>query len=492
MRTDIPGSRVLRGDPRYSTLVKGFNLRWDGSPQYVQVVSSTADVVAELQRCIDAGLRPTVRSGGHCYEGWVAQNDGAIIDVSGLNRAGWDPTDEWFYVESGCTNWDVYNHLYRRYGRTLPAGSCYSVGAGGHICGGGYGLLSREFGLTVDWLYGVEVACVDENGHVEIVRATRDSSNEEELDLWWAHTGGGGGNFGIITRYLFRDLPVAPSEVGVAQVAWDWSKLKSSPDAFHQLLRNYGTFFEEHSEPDSRFSSLFALLHLTRFAADHVSLTVQTTDSDNTQLEEFLGFMNQGMGVGRTSARGGVVGHHRLFVDAGSGWRMPWLDATQAFDGSGFNQRGKYKSAYMKKPFSGERSETLLKWLLVENAEFPANPQALVQVDSYGARINAVGSHETAVPQRSSILKLQYQTYWRNETDDDANFRWINGLYDEMYGPDGPVPDENVDGCYVNYPDGDLKNWAALYYGDNYARLQKAKAFWDPHNVFHHAQSIGS
>ena len=87
-----------------------------------------------------------------------------------------------------------------------------------------------------EWLYGVEVACVDENGHVEIVRATRDSSNEEELDLWWAHTGGGGGNFGIITRYLVRDLPVAPSEVGVAQVAWDWSKLKSSPACQSKLL----------------------------------------------------------------------------------------------------------------------------------------------------------------------------------------------------------------------------------------------------------------
>ena len=96
----------------------------------------------------------------------------------------------------------------------------------------------------------------------------------------------------------------------------------------------------------------------------------------------------------------------------------------------------------------------------------------------------------TAVPQRSSILKLQFQTYWTEPAQDEANLAWIRDFYDEMYGPRGPWPDETFDGCYVNYPDSELKEWQYLYYKDNYPRLQKVKREWDPHNIFHHGQSI--
>ena len=77
------------------------------------------------------------------------------------------------------------------------------------------------------------------------------------------------------------------------------------------------------------------------------------------------------------------------------------------------------------------------------------------------------------MPQRSSIMKLQYQTYWTQESDDDANLDWIRGFYDAMYGPDGPLPDGVMDGCYVNYPDVDLVRLAgALLPG----RLREAPA----------------
>jgi hypothetical protein len=84
------------------------------------------------------------------------------------------------------------------------------------------------------------------------------------------------------------------------------------------------------------------------------------------------------------------------------------------------------------------------------------NPQALLQVDSYGCRINQVAPDATAVPQRSSVMKLQYQTYWNDPTQDADNLAWIRQFYTEMYGERGPIPDDVVDGCYVNYPDVDL------------------------------------
>lgn len=142
----------------------------------------------------------------------------------------------------------------------------------------------------------------------------------------------------------------------------------------------------------------------------------------------------------------------------------------------------------MNKGFPPEQIETLWRYLWEEKFN---NSQALVQVDSYGCQINAVPSDATAVPQRSSIMKLQYQTYWTDESDDQQNLDWINGFYYAMYGPEGPVPDGTMDGCYVNYPDVDLTHWQLLYYGEQgYKRLQQVKARWDPLNVFNHKQSI--
>ena len=134
-----------------------------------------------------------------------------------------------------------------------------------------------------------------------------------------------------------------------------------------------------------------------------------------------------------------------------------------------------------------DQIETL--WHFLTNANY-TNSQALLQVDSYGGRINALAPGDTAVPPRTSIMKLQYQNYWTDPRDDRVNLAWIRAFYEAMYGPAGPVPDGLVDGCYVNYPDVDLVDWPYLYYKDDYPRLQRAKAEWDPHNVFNHQQSI--
>jgi FAD/FMN-containing dehydrogenase len=488
----FPGCRVTPDDPRYPTLIRGFNQRWVGHPRSVEVVGDARQIVEVVQRCVDDRLRVTVRSGGHCYEGWVSLNDGVILDVSSLRAAGRDPETGWYFLESGCTNWDLYNQLYRQYGVTLPAGSCYSVGAGGHICGGGYGLLSRRDGLTVDWLHGVEVVCVDQDRRARLVTVTKDSPTAAEQDLFWAHTGGGGGNFGVITKYLFRELPRAPSEAWLASIAWEWSDLIAHQDLFFQLLDNYGRFFERNSAPGSPYSDLFSLLHLTRQAAGQVVLTVQNAGSDRRPLDDFLAAMESGVDKARmrSVAPRVAVGWHHYIPATTSARRMPWLEATQALNGSGANQRGKYKSAYMKAAFPTAQMDAIWKWLTIENDRYPANGQALLQVDSYGCRINAVAPDATAVPQRSSILKLQYQTYWTEPEQDRANLDWIGDFYEEMYGPAGPRPDAVVDGCYVNYCDSDLVDWQHLYYKENYPRLQKAKREWDPHDVFHHQQSV--
>jgi FAD/FMN-containing dehydrogenase len=467
----VPAVEVRPGELRYFALTRGYNQRFSGTPAYVAVVTTPEQCLAAVREAVAAGRRITVRGGGHCYEGFVSDNPGGvIIDVSGMRAVAQDP-DGGVALQSGCTNWDVYELLYKSYGVTLPGGSCYSVGLGGHVVGGGYGLMSREHGLTVDYLDAVDVIVVDANGGVRCVTARK--GDPDTGDLFWAHTGGGGGTFGVITAYHFMDPPVPPPVVQLASTTWQWSAL--DPAAFATLLGNYGRYLAANSAPDSPARTLFALLRLTHVSAGAVTMTTQASGDDPAILDTFLAALDDGMPAAARPTTTRRV--------------MPWVEATQTLNGIGPNQRGKYKSAYMRTPFPDEQIAAIRAALTDPGY---SNPQALLQVDTYGCRVNAVAPDATAVAQRSSIMKLQYQTYWTDPAEDDVHLSWIRRFYRSVYADTGgePVSDDVTDGCYVNYPDVDLQNWPALYFKDNYRRLQAVKARWDPTDQFRHAQSV--
>ncbi|GAA1392526.1 FAD-binding oxidoreductase [Kitasatospora putterlickiae] len=495
------GVTVFPSDPRYETLGQGFNQRWRSRPDYIRLVGNEADAVAELRSALDHGLRPTVRGGGHCYEGFVDNDQGVILDLSTLRgvRAATDKFGTATYgVEGGATNWDVYTGLFRTYGVTLPAGSCYSVGAGGHVCGGGYGLLSRRHGLTVDHLVQVDVVTV-RGGRVELTRANRaDPEGSPEQELFWAHTGGGGGNFGVVVRYHFaRTLPQPPPRVWLSSVAWRWADLRERPEDFRTLVGNFGEFFAAHSgKEETAYRGLFSILHLTHHSNGNVVLFSQWDEEDPAPLEEFLAQVEAGMRTPSTTQTDQAGLLYLPYPDRRR--QLPWFQATMTLNGSGANQRGKYKSAYHRTAFTPAQIDTWWTWL-TRDVEGVDLTQTLVQIDSYGCRINERDSTETAAAQRDSVLKLQYQTYWTDPVQDAGHLDYLRGLYQDTYRTTGGVPeiDTDTDGAYVNYPDVDLGTTAdrnpayqRLYYKENYPRLQRAKKIWDEGDVFHHAQSI--
>ena len=207
-------------------MVRGFNQRWVGRPRRIVVCRTAGEVRDAVERALDDGLRITVRSGGHCYEDFVSGNEGGVIlDLSPLSGVYRDDATGRYCVEAGATLWNVYGRLYKEFDVTLPGGSCYSVGAGGHVTGGGYGLLSRLHGLTVDYLDAIELVHVSADGTVGVITVSRDGGDRAERELLWAHLGGGGGNFGVVTRFWFRDLPSAPAEAHLLTHAWNWSDL---------------------------------------------------------------------------------------------------------------------------------------------------------------------------------------------------------------------------------------------------------------------------
>src|SRR5690606_288506 len=230
---------VRPNDRRYADLRRGTNQRWVGSPQKIVLAATTADVGAAVQRAVDSGRRLAVRSGGHCYEDFTTSQDIEIVlDLSRMDDVSYDRRRRAFSVQPGAPLGRIYDRLYKGWGVYLPAGNCPTVAAGGHIQGGGYGSMSRRDGLAVDHLYGIEIVVVRADGTARTVVATREP-DDPHRELWWAHTGGGGGNFGVVTRYWLRSpgatgtdpaaqLPTPPREVWLSEVAWPWERLSEA------------------------------------------------------------------------------------------------------------------------------------------------------------------------------------------------------------------------------------------------------------------------
>lgn len=505
------GIKIGPNDPRYEPLRRGFNPRWKAAyPDYITLPRTSDEVRDALQEAVDEPIfgeksRITVRSGGHCYENFVCSSDvRVIIDLSLMDGVHYDNEMNAVCIEAGVTLGLLYKKLYLPTGKVLPGGSCPSVGMGGHVAGGGFGLFSRQFGLTVDYLCAVEVAVVDINGQVNLVKAAADSTDPDVRDLWWAHTGGGGGNFGIITRYWFRNLPNAPRKVFLATGGWKWAEVDQK--RFKQIVGNFGGFFAQHQGgAEDKYADLFAILLLTHASRNEIGLIAQidaAVPDAPSLLKEFQREINKNVELdlhpmtetyGEFSA---FIGLDDLFAAAREPVALPWA-IVDRFSGAPHSERsGKHKSAYMRTALPDDQVAAL--WTgLTSDRDTPRD--AVVQIDSYGSKINQVASGATAMVQRDSILKLQHQIYWPADKDGEDHLNWIRVLYRNMYPNGVPAHSEHTDGCFINYPDIDLNEpewntsgvpWSTLYYGDNYPRLQQAKKRWDPNNIFHHSQSI--
>ena len=483
-------------DARYYALVRrGINARHLGSPDEVRVVGGTEQVADALREAVRRGLRVSVRSGGHCFEDFVDHPEvRMIIDMSGMTNVYYDEERRAFAVETGATLAEVYRRLYLGWGVTIPGGWCPTVGAGGHVQGGGFGTLSRLHGLTVDHLYGVEVVVVDDRGRVRTLVATREE-DDPHRDLWWAHTGGGGGNFGVVTRYWFRSpgargndptrlLPRPPRSVLTFKAAWSWEDLDEA--AFTRMLRNHGAWVEDHSDSGSPYAAL------------HTNLILLPTLMGDPYL------------IGQVSAESGaerIMRDHLDAISAGTALytvakqenEVPWLTASQVGSGEGTGRMyGKMKSAYAKKTLSGRQIATAYRHLTDQD---PAHLSGAISLATYGGRVSEVAPDATAYSHRESKFKIEYVTIWGDASQTPVFEAGIRNFYRAMYADTGgvPVPGEINDGAYINYPDVDMKDpewntsgvpWHQLYYKDNYARLQRVKSAYDPGNFFRHGLSV--
>ena len=316
---------VNNDDQRYRTLQKGFNLRFP-PPARVRTRSMSATTRSR------SWLPPTTRWPGLPHHGaqrrpllrrlrgeQAAEDHGkslAIIDiglVTGLrySEAG-DVSSPWnasarykFSAAAGNQNWDGYVNLYKSANRTLPGGSCYSVGAGGHIVGGGYGLLSRLQGLTVDWLSGVDILVPKGRQNALVAKHVNLASVGTDRDLFIACRGGGGGNYGIILNYYFAELPVAPQQAYWLSLSYPWASFGTGATgkaAFGRFMKAYYQWFADNdadwnsSDPAKANGGLFTLLKVQHRSTGDIVLNIQYTGTDGkvggARDQPFINFVN--------------------------------------------------------------------------------------------------------------------------------------------------------------------------------------------------------
>ena len=499
--TRIESTRIGPDDPRYVEVIdKQFNKRFRASPDYVRAVGSTDAVISAVEEGVREGRRLAVTSGGHCLEGFVSNPEvRVIIDVSPMKRVYYDADMGAVAVEAGATVGETFLALFEGWGVVIPLGEYPGIGMGGHVVGGAFGFLCRQHGLAADYLYAVEVVTVDESGRASSVVASREASDPNR-DLWWAHTGGGGGNFGVVTRYWFRSpeasgndpsrlLPRAPESITTLNAQWHWGDFDEA--SFIRLLRNHGMWCERNGGADSPYASLWALLevHRKQFGKIIVRGVSTAGSAAGRQMEGHLAAL----------AEGTVAPETRELA------QMSWLEFAlnplpDLFAAPPGGASVKVKDALLRRRLTDRQIGVAYNYLTRTDHDIMGG---MLGFATYGGRINTVASDATASAQRSAILDMACTTGWLDPKEEAKNLGWVRAFYRDLFQESGgvPVPGEAYDGALINHPDTDVADpalntsgvpWSTLYYKGNYPRLQRIEARWDPRNVFHHALSIVS
>src|ERR1700732_2194360 len=199
MKADLRGRVILPGEQDYSEARKVYNGMIDKHPKLIVRCVNVADFRLAVGFARENDLVVAVRGGGHTGAGLATCDDGMVIDLSQMKGVRFNPSSSTIRAEPGCTQGDV-NHVGQSFGVAVPAGVVSTTGMAGLTLGGGHGYLTRKYGLTIDNLLAVDMVLADG----QLVRADAN----EHPDLFWA-VRGGGGNFGIVTSFLYQTCPVS-------------------------------------------------------------------------------------------------------------------------------------------------------------------------------------------------------------------------------------------------------------------------------------------
>ncbi|MBZ5583902.1 MAG: FAD-binding oxidoreductase [Acidobacteriia bacterium] len=442
----LRGKAIRPGDDAYDAARRVYNADIDCRPRLVVQCADVADVIHCINFAREEGLTPAVRCGGHSVPGFGTCEGGLVIDLSGMKGIRVDPVRRVARVDGGCT-WGDLDHATHAFGLATPGGVISTTGVGGLTLGGGFGYLTRRYGLSCDNLISADV--VTAGGRMLTASAT------ENPELFWAIRGGGG-NFGVVTSLEFRLHPVSMVYAGPALYPLEKGA---------EVLRFFGDFM---AGAPRELSAFFAYLIVPPAPPFPEHLHGKTLCGI---VYVYSGDLEEGERVTRPIREFGppafAVGH-----------AAPYPAVQSMFDP--LLPKGLYH--YWKADFVDSLTGPVIAGHVRYGPEIPTVNSA-VHIYPLDGAVHDVASGDTAFAYRD-VNFVHVLAAVSPEPGPMPRYReWVRSYWSALHP-------HSAGGAYVNFlmEEGD-ERIAASYRG-NYARLAAVKKEYDPANLFRRNQNI--
>ena len=447
-KASLRGDLIQRSDERYEEARKLYNGMIDKRPRLIARCVDVADVITAVNFGRDLDLLIAIRGGGHNGPGFGSCDDGLVIDLSMMKSVRVDPATRSVRVDPGCTSGDV-DHATHAFGLAVPFGIVSTTGVAGLTLGGGTGYLTRKYGLTIDNLLEADVVLADGS----FVTA----SQSLNPDLFWALRGGGG-NFGVVTSFLFQAHPV--STVYAGPIFWDAAHAKD-------VMRAYRDFLPTAPEELGAFVGLKTVLSTDPFPKDYWGRRAcAVISSYNGGAEEGEKLMAQLL---RSVPK-------PIFNWMGA---MPFPAMQTLFDP--FFPKG--LQWYWKGDFVKSLPDEAIDTHIAQAAKAPSE-LSLMHLYPIDGAVHRVPKDATAWTAREATWSMVIAGIDSDAKQADALKTWGRKYWKTVH----PF---NLEGAYVNFMmDDEAAGRVQATYGDNYKRLASVKAKYDPKNLFRVNQNI--
>ncbi|MBV9417798.1 MAG: FAD-binding oxidoreductase [Solirubrobacterales bacterium] len=451
----VGGDVVVPGSADYEAMRKPAMARFhEVRPAAIVRCETPADASAAVGFARRRGMPVSIRCGGHSVAG-RSSGEGIVIDVTPMRSV--LVGDGSAIVGAGVRLGELYEALYA-HGVTIPAGCGPSVGIAGLTLGGGIGVLGRKYGLTCDRLRRAQVVLAD--GSVVECDADHDP------DLFWALRGAGGGNFGVVTSFVF-DTVAAP-ETTVFHLRW-------SVDQAVALIDSWQAWAPIAPDEVDATLRLATGAGAGRVGVDLFGAVLASEAEARERIGSFI--PNPGQKPVSTSFRQVPYPDAKRYLNE--------LDQHETVTGDDTASRGHLfaKSEFFRRELDRATIEAVVRNLTRETDGVRSREVAFMP---WGGAYNRVAPHATAFPHRQELFLVQHLLELESEAsgpDRDSAHSWLTRSW-ELLHPSGSG------GVYPNFPDSELANSGDAYYGENYARLMRVKAAYDPDNIFRFHQSL--
>lgn len=446
-KTHFQGEVLLPDDAGYDEVRQIWNAMIDRKPALIARCTSTEDVIRAIQFGRTQNLLISIRGGGHNIAGNAVCDDGLMIDLSLMKDVQVDLTTRTASVGPGCTLGD-FDQVVQAHGLATPLGINSTTGVAGLTLGGGFGWLSRKYGMTIDNLLSAEVITADGQ--------QLNASESENADLFWGLRGGGG-NFGVVTRFDFQLHPVGPNVLS-GLIVFPFEQAKS-------VISQFARFTETMPEE-------LNVWMVTRKAPPLPFLPAEVHGREMIALALcYVGDPEEGERlIAPLREFGTVLGEH-VGVQPYTAWQ-------QAFD----PLLAKGARNYWKSHNFAQISDGVIDAIIEYAARLPS-PHCEIFIGTIGGQTTRVAPEAMAYSSRDANYVMNVHGRWETAAEDERCIAWAR----EFFARSQPFASS---GAYINFLTQEETDRIAFVYGATWNRLVELKSKYDPTNLFRMNQNI--